>query len=130
MAENALYLVNNTLTSERATGAWFPSRLGDVVSGEADGRCGEFLQLDGSVFDWAPPVNSRNFTRSVDAPDTPLDFSLGKSSWLRGWGAEPPVRAGVGLAPSAEFHLPKGTSALDRPDAWTPGAFQTSDPRR
>jgi hypothetical protein len=59
-----------------------------------------------------------------------LDFALGGSSWLRGLGATPPRWSDVDLAPTAEFQLPLGVRPIERPASWTPGAFQTVDPRR
>ena len=43
---------------------------------------------------------------------------------------EPPTVRGHSLAPNAEFSLPVGTRPIAHSKAWTPGAFQTTDPRR
>jgi hypothetical protein len=45
-------------------------------------------------------------------------------------GVEPPIVHGRSLAPDSEFRLPVGTRPIAKPKAWTPGAFQTTDPRR
>jgi hypothetical protein len=60
-----------------------------------------------------------------------LDFRLGSSSMIVGAGVEPPIVRGHSLAPEAEFNWPVGTrSIVPPPKSWTPGAFQTTDPRR
>ena len=115
--ENALYLVNNTLTSDRPWGAWFlrvweatfssPPRvvavnnltvgLGIFSLGAAGRFEGNFPALSWALGDAGT-----------------LDFALGKGSWLAGLGTTPPVRADVDLAPTAEFHLPLGISTIAR----------------
>ena len=49
---------------------------------------------------------------------------------LRGMGVAPPVVDGASLAPTAEFNLPVGTLPLPARDRFSPGAFQSLDPRR
>jgi hypothetical protein len=56
-----------------------------------------------------------------------LDFRLRSNALVRGL-AVVPVVDGHSLAPTAEFALPVGTTPLPPPQAWTPGAFQSTSP--
>ncbi len=131
--DNALYLVNNTLTSDRALGAWFLRVWPGAFATKPVVIAVNNLTVGAGLFGWgAPGEFAGNFPVPawvLGDPST-LDFSLARSSWLHGWGVTPPARDGVSLAPSAEFALPVGTRAIAPPPSWTPGAFQTPDPRR
>ncbi|MET0919298.1 MAG: hypothetical protein ABWY07_12870 [Burkholderiales bacterium] len=131
--ENALYLVNNTLTSDRPWGGWFLRVWEATFSSPPRVVAVNNLTVGLGVFILGAPGrfegNFPAWSRALGEAGT-LDFALGKSSWLAGLGTTPPVRADIDLAPTAEFRLPRGVSPIARPSAWTPGAFQTGDPRR
>jgi hypothetical protein len=131
--DSALYLVNNTLTSDRMWGAWFlrvfkanfPQGVTVVAVNNLTVGVGIFSLGANGTFSNNYPV----LAWALGDPAT-LDFMLGKNSWLRGTGTMPPSIDGESLAPTAEFRLPIGTQPIDLPTNWTPGAFQTADPRR
>jgi hypothetical protein len=131
--ENALYLVNNTLTSERLWGAWFLRVWEGSFSPKPAVVAVNNLTIGPGVFSFGASGSfAGNFPAlswTLGDPAT-FDFALDNSSWLRGAGATPPMRGGIDLAPTAEFRLPLGTRPIERPASWTPGAFQTADPRR
>jgi len=131
--DNALHLVNNTLVSDFGHGAWFlrvhessftPPASVVAVNNLTVGLGVFTLGARGTFAGNYPAVASALGDVAV------LDFALGKRSWLRGRGVGLPKRGGVDLAPTAEFNLPVGTRPIARPRSWTPGAFQTLDPRR
>jgi hypothetical protein len=130
---NALYLVNNTLTSDRTFGAWFlrvstnrlPADTEIVAANNVTVGLGLFTLAAPGDFDGNYPALA-----SVLGDPVILDFRLGAHSWLRGIGVTPPVVNGRSLAPIAEFRLPTGTTPLPPLTSWTPGAFQTGDPLR
>jgi hypothetical protein len=132
-ANNALYLAHNTLLSDRVAGGWFlrvwreklPANTEVLAINNLTVGLGIFSLVNRGTFDGNYPVMSM-----VLGDPSSLDFTLGSHSLLRGRGIEPPVVGGYSLAPSAEFRLPVGTQPITRPTAWTPGAFQTTDPRR
>jgi Right handed beta helix region len=132
-ATNALYLVHNTLLSDRLIGAWFlrvwreklPADTEIVASNNLTVGIGLFSVGNDGTFAGNFPV----LPLALGDPAT-LDFMLGSQSLLRGRGVEPPTLNGHWLAPTHEFNLPIGTHPIARPEAWTPGAFQTTDPRR
>lgn len=130
---NALYLVNNTLTSDRRFGAWFLRVSTDRLPAETEIIAANNLTVGLGVFTLAAPGrfdgNYPAFAAALGDPAI-LDFRLGAHSWLRGMGVTPPVLHGRSLAPIAEFRLPIGTSPLPPNTSWTPGAFQNGDPLR
>ncbi|MEP7275152.1 MAG: hypothetical protein ABI812_02285 [Betaproteobacteria bacterium] len=131
--DNALYLVHNTLVSDRRWGAWFlrvfpasfPGGVPLVAVNNLTVGAGIFSLGASGTFAGNFPV----FAGSLGDLAT-LDFTLGKGSWLRGSGETPPSLDGVSLAPTREFRLPVGTRDLAPQQTWTPGAFQSLDPRR
>jgi hypothetical protein len=130
---NALYLVNNTLISDLSAGAWFLRVWSDRLPEDTEVIAVNNLTSGLGIFALGARGRfRRNFPVLASAFGDPaiLDFRLGAGSWLRGKGGTPPVVDGHSLAPVAEFQLPVGTMPLPPRDAWTPGAFQTSDPRR
>ena len=130
---NALYLVNNTLTSDRAFGAWFLRVSTDRLPADTQIVAANNLTVGLGVFALAAPGDfDGNYPALASVLGDPviLDFRLGAHSWLRGLGVTPPVLNGRSLAPIAEFRLPIGTSSLPPNTSWTPGAFQSADPRR
>ncbi len=62
--------------------------------------------------------------RALDSIYT-LDFSLTEASGWRGSVAPAGNGGGESLQPTAEFKLPRGTTPLQPPAAWSPGAVQT-----
>lgn len=130
---NALYLVHNTLASDRPAGAWFLRVASERLPDTAEVVAVNNLTVGLGVFTLGARGRfSGNFPVIPAALGDPatLDFRLGAHSWLRDAGAEPPVVDGRSLAPVAEFRLPLGTSPLAPRESWTPGAFQSADPRR
>jgi hypothetical protein len=130
---NALYLVNNTLLSDRWEGAWFLRVASERLPADTDIVAVNNLTVGLGVFTLGARGRfERNFPLVAAALGDPatLDFRLGAHSLLRGFGAAPPVVDGRSLAPVAEFRLPIGTTPLPPRDAWMPGAFQTTDPLR
>jgi hypothetical protein len=131
--DNALYLVNNTLISDRRWGAWFLRVWNKSFPMKPTVVAVNNLTIGAGVLGFgASGEFAGNYPAfsSVIGDAATLDFTLGKSSWLRGMGVTPPSRDGVSLEPTAEFNAPLGTRPITRPDAWTPGAYQTADPRR
>ena len=130
---NALYLVNNTLLSDRIGGASFlriaTDRFPDDFEVTAVNNLTVGLGLLGATSAGRFEGNFPVFASVLGDPET-LDFRLGVRTWLKGAGVTPPVVDGRSLAPTAEFALPVGTTPLAPRSAWTPGAFQTLDPRR
>ena len=130
---NALYLVNNTLVSDRLEGAWFLRVASERLPADIDVVAVNNLTVGLGVFTFGARGRfERNFPLVAAAlGDTAtLDFRLGAHSLLQGLGAAPPVVDGRSLAPIAEFRLPIGTTPLAPRDVWLPGAFQTTDPLR
>jgi hypothetical protein len=130
---NALYLVNNTLLSERTAGAWFLRVATDRMPAGIEVVAVNNLTVGLGLFALASPGRFEgNFPvpKSVLGDTQTLDFRLGATTLLKGAGVTPPVVDGESLAPTAEFALPLGTTPLAARDAWTPGAFQTLDARR
>jgi hypothetical protein len=130
---NALYLVNNTLLSDRRGGAWFLRVATDRMPPDIDVVAVNNLTVGLGLFTLASPGRfEANFpvVESVLGDTQTLDFRLGASTLLKGAGVTPPVVDGESLAPVAEFSLPVGTTPIASRDLWTPGAFQTLDPRR
>lgn len=129
---SALYLSHNTLLSDRWNGAWFlrvwsenlPSRTSIVAINNLTVGLGIFNLGAPGEFAGNFPVLSFAIDRNA------LDFRLGSRSLLVGAGIEPPTIGGVSLAPEREFTLPVGTRPIEPRGSWTPGAFQTTDPRR
>ncbi|HET6803631.1 MAG TPA: hypothetical protein VFI50_13355 [Casimicrobiaceae bacterium] len=131
--ENGVYLVNNTLLSDRREGAWFLRVASERLPTDTDIVAVNNLTAGLGVFTLgARGTFERNFPLVAAALGDPatLDFRLGAHSLLRGFGAAPPVVDGRSLAPVAEFRLPIGTTPLPPRHAWLPGAFQTTDPLR
>jgi hypothetical protein len=130
---NALYLVNNTLVSDRAAGAWFLRVWSDRLPGDTEVVAVNNLTVGIGIFtlgargrfDGNYPALS-----GVLGDLATLDFRLGARSLLRRAGTTPPIVDGRSLAPTAEFKLPFGTSPIPPQDTWAPGAFQTTDPLR
>jgi len=130
--DNALYLSHNTLTSDR-TGAWFLRVFGDRLPGDTQVVAINNLTVGIGVFALGAPGHFEgNFPVLPFALGDPttLDFRLGAHSVLRGAGVQPLIIHGRSLAPDAEFTLPLGTTPIQPPERWTPGAFQTTDARR
>jgi len=132
--DNALYLSHNTLVSERWNGAWFlrvwseniPAATPIVAVNNLTVGLGIFSA--GAAGEFAGNFSVLSFV--LGDPST-LDFRLGSRSLIVGAGVEPPKVRGYSLAPEAEFSLPAGTRRIVPPQkSWTPGAFQTTDPRR
>lgn len=125
---NGLYLVNNTLVSERPAGAWFLRVWSDRVPGDTAVLAVNNLTIGLGIFTLGVRGRfERNFPtfRGALADPATLDFRLPYGSLLHGAGAPPPVVNGGSLAPAAEFRLPVGTTALAMRESWSPGAFQT-----
>jgi hypothetical protein len=132
-ARNALYLVHNTLISERWYGALFLRVWRSKLPPDLQVHAVNNLTVGVGLFSLANQgAFNGNFPVWALALGDPvlLDFTLGSHSPLRGRGVEPPTADGASLAPTAEFNLPLGTRPIGRPLVWTPGAFQTTDPRR
>ena len=130
---NALYLVNNTLLSDRTEGAWFLRVFSDRLPGDTDVVAVNNLTVGLGIFTLgARGRYERNFPVLASALGdvATLDFRLGAHSLLRNAGTTPPVVDGRSLAPVAEFKLPFGTAPLGLHDGWAPGAFQSTDPLR
>jgi len=131
--DSALYLSHNTLVSERWQGAWFLRVWKDRLPPTTEVVAVNNLTVGPGLFSLAASgAFSGNYPALGMAlgDRATLDFRLAGDSWLRDVdGAAPSVR-GESLAPAAEFHLPLGTTPLAPPARWTPGAFQSTDPRR
>lgn len=130
---NGLYVVNNTLISDRPSGAWFLRIASERVPGDTEVVAVNNLTVGLGIFTLGARGRfNGNFPVLATALGDPatLDFRLGAASMLRGAGVEPPVVDGRPLAPIAEFQLPIGTAALAPRESWTPGAFQTTDAQR
>jgi hypothetical protein len=131
--DNALYVSHNTFISERAIGAWFLRVWSDKLPSATSIVAINNLTVGLGIFGiGATGEFAGNFSvlPFVLGDPATLDFTLGAHSFLRGLGVEPPVVRGRSLFPVAEFSLPVGTRQIEAPRAWTPGAFQTTDPRR
>ena len=121
---NELYLVNNTLLSDRSEGAWFLRVWSERLPGDTDVVAVNNLTVGLGIFTFGARGRfERNFPLVAAALADPatLDFRLGARSLLRGLGAAPPVVDGHSLAPVAEFTLPIGTTPIAPHAAWTPG---------
>jgi len=132
-ARNALYLVNNTLLSERTAGAWFLRIATERLPADIEVVAVNNLTVGLGLFTLAAPGRFEgNFPvlESVLGDPQTLDFRLAAGTLLKRAGVSPPVVDGQSLAPTAEFALPVGTTPLAPRDAWTPGAFQSLDARR
>jgi hypothetical protein len=127
---NALYLVNNTLTSD-ARAAWFLRVASDRLPGDTTIVAVNNLTVGLGIFTLGAKGrfdgNYPLLSWALAEPEV-LDFRLGASSLLRNAGVAPPVVDGRSLAPTAEFKLPVGTMPIVPRDGWTPGAFQSTDP--
>ena len=131
--DSELYLSHNTLVTERWQGAWFlrvwtdnlPPASKVVAVNNLTVGPGLFSLAAGGAFSGNYPILSF----ALGDPRT-LDFRLAGDSWLRGLDAAAPTVRGVSLAPTAEFSLPLGATPLSAPERWTPGAFQSTNPRR
>jgi hypothetical protein len=129
---NELYLVNNTLISDRV-GAWFLRVFSNRLPGDTQIVGLNNLTVGVGLFTLASPGRFEgNFPVLAGAlgDSQTLDFRLRAGTLLKGAGVKPPVVDGQSLAPTAEFAFPLGTTPLGRRDAWTPGAFQSLDARR
>jgi len=129
---NALYLVHNTLISDRV-GGWFLRVFSDRLPGDMQIVGVNNLTVGVGLFTLAAPGHFKgNFPilAGVLGDMQTLDFHLGAGTLLKGAGVTPPVVGGRWLVPTAEFTLPLGTTPLALRDAWTPGAFQSLDARR
>jgi hypothetical protein len=127
---NELYVVNNTLISDNVAGAWFLRVASDLLP--ADTKVVGINNLTVGVGVFTMGAHGRfagNFPAlswALADPQT-LDFRLRSNALVRGL-AVVPVVDGHSLAPTAEFALPVGTTPLPPPQAWTPGAFQSTSP--
>jgi len=132
--DSALYLSHNTLLSERTSGAWFLRVWSEWLPPTTSILAINNLTVGVGIFTLgAPGEYAGNFPMlalAFDDDRATLDFRLGSSSLVLGTGVEPPIVRGHSLAPDREFKLPVGTREIARPSSWTPGAFQTTDPRR
>lgn len=131
--DSALYLSHNTLVSERWQGAWFLRVWKDNLPPATEVLAVNNLTVGLGLFSLAAAGSfSGNYPALGSALGDPvtLDFRLAADSWLRGIDAPAPAARNESLAPSAEFHLPLGTMPLVPKERWTPGAFQSTDPRR
>jgi len=131
--DSALYLSHNTLVSERWQGAWFlrvwkdrlpPGAAVIAVNNLTVGPGLFSLAASGSFGGNYPVLGMALGDRAT------LDFRLAGDSWLRNVDEAAPTVRGESLAPTHEFHLPLGTTPLAPRARWTPGAFQSTDPRR
>ena len=130
---NALYLVNNTLTSDRTFGAWFLRVSTNRLPADTEIVAANNLTVGLGLFTLGAPGDfDGNYPALASVLGDPaiLDFRLAARSWLRGMSVTPPVVNGRSLAPVAEFRLPIGTTPLPPLTSWTPGAFQTGDALR
>ncbi|HYT95869.1 MAG TPA: hypothetical protein VEO36_00980 [Casimicrobiaceae bacterium] len=131
--DSALYLSHNTLLSERTTGGWFLRIWTEKLPATLSVIAVNNLTVGLGIFSaGAPGEFAGNFPvlPLVLGDPATLDFTLASNSLIVGTGVEPPFVRGRSLAPDAEFNLPVGIRPIARPKAWTPGAFQTTDPRR
>ena len=130
---NALYLVNNTLVSDRLRGGWFLRVFTHRVPGDTDIVAVNNLTVGVGLFALGAPGRfSGNYPVLGVALGDPaaLDFRLAFASLFRWLGTAPPSVDGHSLAPAAEFSLPVGTTPLAPRESWLPGAFQTPAFRR
>jgi hypothetical protein len=128
--ENELYLVHNTLLSDYSSGAWFlrvpkehfPTLPVVIAINNLTVGLGAFTLGSHGSFRGNFPALSTMLTN----PHA-LDFTPPKNSILLGRGVKPgddADRNADTLFPIAEFYFPIGTRSIERPNAWTPGAFQ------
>lgn len=128
--ESGLYLSHNTLISDRMTGAWFLRIWKGALPANTEIKAVNNLTVGLGVFTLGArgefSGNIPAVAALLGAPDI-LDFTLSSDSILRRFGSLPGDARGYSLAPAAEFALPIGTRALQPPQRWAPGAFQTSE---
>jgi hypothetical protein len=131
--DSALYLSHNTLVNGRTRGGWFLRIWSENLPAGSSVIAINNLTVGLGIFSiGAPGEFAGNFPALAFAlsDSATLDFTLGSNSLIVGTGVEPPIVRGRSLAPDAEFQLPIGTRPLTTPKAWTPGAFQTTNPRQ
>lgn len=125
---NGLYVAHNTFVGNPWPPSWmvrvFEDRLPKSLEVRAinNVHVGVGLFSPGTRGDFAGNVWKLR-RRSLENVYT-LEFALPQDSSLRGSGVEPGYGGGEPLAPSAEFVLPVGTRPIQRPPAWSPGAYQ------
>ena len=126
--QSALYLVHNTLVSDRHTGTLFLRAWTDRLPENA-----EIVGINNlSVGLGSLTLANRGAYRgnlplppgALHGPDA-LDFRPRNAQLLRSLITPASNAHGISLEPDAEFALPIGTRPLDRPRAWAPGAVQT-----
>jgi len=131
--DSALYLAHNTLISDHLQGAVFVRVWDTKLPPATDVLAVNNLTVGPGVMSLGTSAAySGNYPiLAWGLGDTGmLDFRLGAGSLLRGVVSAAPKVRGQSLMPAAEFRLPVGTTPLDAPATWTPGAFQTPGPRR
>lgn len=126
--DNRLRLAHNTIISDRL-GTWFlrvwsdqfPAPPEIVAINNLTIGLGLFSVGSGGTFEGNFPA-----LKSMLGDPNTLDFTLAYGSILRNHAISPnKIDSNGDLTPTAEFSLPIGTRALEPPERWTPGAFQT-----
>jgi len=131
--DSELYLSHNTLVTAPWQPAWFLRVWKDNLPPASKVVAVNNLTVGPGLFSLAARGTfSGNYPAlSFALGDRgTLDFRLAGDSWLQGVDAAAPTARGESLAPTAEFKLPLGVAPLAAPERWTPGAFQSTDPRR
>lgn len=126
--KNALYVSHNTFIGEPWPPSWFLRVFDDKLPAATEVRAVNNLSVGLGLFS---PGTRGDFAgnhwllrrRSLQSYWS-LEFGLPFDSDLRGQGVDPGMGGGESLAPTAEFVLPVGTRAIDKPAAWSPGAIQ------
>jgi len=124
---SALYLVHNTLLSDRHTGTLFLRTWADKLPADTEivginnlsVGLGSLTLVNGGEYRGNVPLPPG----ALRDPDT-LDFRPRGASLLQHFTSAAGEAGGVSLQPDAEFALPIGTRPITRPAAWLPGAVQ------
>lgn len=127
--KNGLYVSHNTFVGNPWPPSWNVRVFSDRVPVNTDIRMvnnislGLALLSPGTQGDFRG--NQWGFRRRALQSIYTLDFGLTHASGWRDSVAAAGLGGGESLVPEAEFKLPRGTTPLKPPAAWSPGAMQT-----
>ena len=127
--KNGLYVSHNTFVGNPWPPSWNVRVFSDRVPVNTDIRMvnnislGLALLSPGTQGDFRG--NQWGFRRRALQSIYTLDFGLTHASGWRDSVAAAGLGGGESLVPAAEFKLPRGTTPLKPPAAWSPGAMQT-----
>lgn len=127
--KNGLYLSHNTFVGNPWPPSWNLRVFNDQVPANTEVKVVNNISLGLGLL--SPGTNGEfrgnewGFRRRALQSIYTLDFGLTHASGWRDKAQPAGSGGGESLVPTAEFKLPRGTTPLKPPPAWSPGAIQT-----